>query len=95
MKKCYHAYFGIKLGDQDKSFAPHSCCKACVENFEKVELGKDEQASVCCTNGMERGQRSHDRLLFLHDKLKRDILKEQTKTNLVLIYLFFVQVEML
>ena len=31
----YHAYFGIKLGDQDKSFAPHMCCKTCVENLRR------------------------------------------------------------
>lgn len=29
--KClYNAYFGIRLGDQDKNFAPHKCCKACA-----------------------------------------------------------------
>ena len=27
VEKCYHACFGIKFGDQDKLFAPHSCCK--------------------------------------------------------------------
>ncbi len=29
MKKSYHAYFGVKVGDQDKMFAPH----VCVENL--------------------------------------------------------------
>ena len=29
VKSIYSAYFGIKLGDHDKSFAPHICCKAC------------------------------------------------------------------
>ena len=33
LKKAYQAYFGIKLRDQDKPFAPHICCKACVENL--------------------------------------------------------------
>ena len=28
-KSLYSAYFGIRLGDQDKSFVPHICCKAC------------------------------------------------------------------
>ena len=32
VKRCYYAFFGMKLGDQDKSFAPHICCKTCVEN---------------------------------------------------------------
>src|SRR5678815_4443941 len=30
VKFLYNAYFGIKLGDQDKTFAPHMCCKACI-----------------------------------------------------------------
>ena len=29
----YHAYFVLKLGDQDKAFAPHMCCKTCVEGL--------------------------------------------------------------
>ena len=29
VKKAYHDYFGVKLGDQDKPFAPHICCKTC------------------------------------------------------------------
>ena len=33
VKKAYQAYFGVTLGDQDKLFAPHICCKACVENL--------------------------------------------------------------
>ena len=45
VKKCYHAYFGMKLGDQDRSFAPHICCKTCVENLRR-KARKDEEASV-------------------------------------------------
>ena len=30
IKKCYHLYFGCKVGDQDKSWAPHICCATCV-----------------------------------------------------------------
>jgi hypothetical protein len=33
VKKSYHAYFGVKLGDQDKAFAPHFCCQTCVNNL--------------------------------------------------------------
>ena len=33
VKKTYQAYFGVKLGDQDKSFAPHICRKTCAENL--------------------------------------------------------------
>ena len=31
IKKAYFAYFGIRLGDQDKSWAPHIVCKTCTE----------------------------------------------------------------
>ena len=30
-KRAYEAYFGMKLGDQDKSWAPHKVCKHCTE----------------------------------------------------------------
>ena len=30
-KRAYEAYFGMKLGDQDKSPAPHKVCKHCTE----------------------------------------------------------------
>ena len=29
IKKAYHMYFGCKLGDQDKKWAPHIVCKSC------------------------------------------------------------------
>ena len=45
----------MKLGDQDKMFAPHICCKTRLEKLEKMELRKDKEASVWCANGMERG----------------------------------------
>ena len=31
LKKAYRDYLGVKLGDQDKSFTPHVCCKTCVD----------------------------------------------------------------
>lgn len=30
IKKYYELYFGCKVGDQDKSWAPHICCVSCV-----------------------------------------------------------------
>jgi len=30
IKKAYHLYFGCKLGDQDKKWAPHIMCKSCA-----------------------------------------------------------------
>jgi hypothetical protein len=31
----YYAYFGVKLGDQDKSWAPHNVCYVCAEDLRK------------------------------------------------------------
>ena len=33
VKKANQAYFGVKLGDQDKPFTSHICYKTCVENL--------------------------------------------------------------
>ena len=35
IKKTYKAYFGMHLGDQDKPFAPHICCKTCTVNLHR------------------------------------------------------------
>ena len=40
VKKAYHAYFGIKLGDQDKSWAPHVACRSCVESLRHWTKGR-------------------------------------------------------
>ena len=45
VKKAYHAYFGIKLGDQDKPWAPHSVCRSCVENLRQWTKGKRRSLS--------------------------------------------------
>uniref|UniRef100_UPI00358E4839 uncharacterized protein n=1 Tax=Myxine glutinosa TaxID=7769 RepID=UPI00358E4839 len=42
VRKSYHAYFGMKLGDQDKAFAPHMCCKTCVESLRRWSHKKIE-----------------------------------------------------
>ena len=42
VKKAYFAYFGVKLGDQDKAFAPHYVCHSCVAGLRKWTLGKQK-----------------------------------------------------
>ena len=34
------AYFGVKLGDNDKSWAPHIVCKICIEHLRMWANGK-------------------------------------------------------
>jgi hypothetical protein len=33
VKGAYVGYFGVKLGDQDKLWAPHIVCKTCTEHL--------------------------------------------------------------
>ena len=44
-KSCYHqAYFGIRIGDQDKSFPPHTCCRTFVGSLRN--WSKDKMKSL-------------------------------------------------
>ena len=40
VKKVYFAYFGLKLGDLDKAWAPHKVYKRYVENLRNWLKGK-------------------------------------------------------
>ncbi|UYV84365.1 hypothetical protein LAZ67_X001944 [Cordylochernes scorpioides] len=33
IKKCYQLYFGCKVGEQDKTWAPHHCCEICARRL--------------------------------------------------------------
>jgi hypothetical protein len=33
VRKAYHLYFGCKVGEQDKRWAPHICCNSCSANL--------------------------------------------------------------
>ena len=35
VKKVYYAYFGVKLGDQDKPWVSHVACKSCIEHLRE------------------------------------------------------------
>ena len=39
VQKAYYAYFGIKLGQKDKKWAPPVVCKACVERLRQWTSG--------------------------------------------------------
>ena len=40
IKQTFHAYFGMKLGDQHKAWAPHMVCKSCTECLRQWNKGK-------------------------------------------------------
>ena len=40
VKNVYHAYFGVKIGDQDESWTPHTVCSVCVEALRNWQKGR-------------------------------------------------------
>ena len=42
VKNVNYAYFGVKLGDQDKAWAPHKVCSNCVSSLKQWSIGKKE-----------------------------------------------------
>lgn len=40
VKNVYYAYFGLRIGDQDKVWAPHKVCHSCVEKLRLWYKGK-------------------------------------------------------
>ena len=45
VKRAYLPYFKLKMGDQDKSYAPHNVCKPCVEKLRQWAKGTRRQLS--------------------------------------------------
>ena len=46
IKKTYCAYFKMKLGDQDKPWAPHKVCTTCRETLRKWTQGKQKMKFI-------------------------------------------------
>ena len=42
VKRAYFSYFKLKLGDQDKTWAPHKVCHSCEESLRQWTKGKDK-----------------------------------------------------
>jgi hypothetical protein len=40
IKKVYYAYFGVKMGDQEKLRAPHKVCYVCAEDLRNWSKAK-------------------------------------------------------
>ena len=47
-KRAYEAYFGVKLGNQDKQSAPHKVCKNCTDTLRLWTEGKVKQCDSEC-----------------------------------------------
>ena len=42
VRQVYCAYFGVKIGDQEKTWAPHYVCQTCVEGLRRWLKGEQE-----------------------------------------------------
>ena len=65
VRNAYHLYFGCKIGDQDKSWAPHICCRKCATEFRRGWMAKSCDA-VCCPYVAQETKKSHNWLLLLY-----------------------------
>ena len=54
VKKLYFSYFQLKVGDQDKSLAPHIACNTCVEGLRYWYDGKRKAMPFATPNGESR-----------------------------------------
>ena len=45
-KRVYEAYFGMRLGDQDKSWIPHKVCKLCTETLGFLGYGVSSKVTM-------------------------------------------------
>ena len=54
IKNLYSTYFGCKVGDQDKLWAPHICCIDCVNDLTSWFSGKKKVFKICDSHDLER-----------------------------------------
>ena len=60
----YEAYFGMKLGDQDKSWAPHKMCKHCTETLRFWTQGKVSSMQFAVPMVWREPKNHHDDCCF-------------------------------
>jgi len=53
IKKSYFLYFGCKVEDQDKKWAPHVCCTTCSSKLNAWVNGKRTLYAVWSARGLE------------------------------------------
>ena len=63
-KRAYEAYFGMKLRDQDKSWAPHKVCKHCTETLRFWAQGKVSSMRLGIPMVWREPKNHHDHCYF-------------------------------
>lgn len=64
MKAAYFHYFGCKVGDQDKSWAPHICCTSCHSALTQWLAGKRASIPFAVPMIWREPQNHHDDCYF-------------------------------
>ena len=70
VKKLYHAYFGFKLGDQDKPFAPHIVCQCCTSKLHMWSAKKIKSLPFGIPMVWREQQNHHDDCYFCLTNIK-------------------------
>ncbi|KAK2706161.1 hypothetical protein QYM36_016257 [Artemia franciscana] len=66
LKRAYKAYFDAKLGDKDKSSAPFTVCKTCVEYLRQWTKGAKHSPKFWDSDGVEEAIRPCIGFLLLY-----------------------------
>ena len=79
VKRLYLAYFKMKLGDQDKVWAPHIVCETCLANLRSCSRSKrKKRVTLRNSHDMGRAEKPYRWLLFLFNWYKRIQLEKQS-----------------
>ena len=65
LRKAYHAYFDIQLGDQDKLRSPPVVCKTCVKHLRQWTQGSQKALKFGIPMIWREPKKPYQRLLFL------------------------------
>ena len=63
-KGAYEAYFGLKLGDQDKSLSPHKVCKKCSVTLRFLTQGKARSMRFLVPMAWREANNHHEDFIF-------------------------------
>ena len=64
VKRAYFHYFGVRVGDQDKQWAPHIVCRTCVEHLRQWINGKRQSLQFGVPMVWREPKNHHDDCYF-------------------------------
>ena len=70
VKRAYFTYFGVRVGDQDKQWAPHIACKTCVEHLRQWINGKRQSLQFGVPMVWREPKNHHDDCYFCMVNIK-------------------------